>query len=122
MDPRRRSVRRRPRHHAPRSAHHFIHQGDEMRSAAEALALFLLVCAAPSLPAEEKPGPRPAWLDRVQTYSMLPVTPATAATMNVSVNGVWAGIDCDHPIFPTTPSVRRKYGADVNAFVKDCRQ
>src|SRR5262249_26073792 len=30
--------------------------------------------------------------------------------------------DSDHPIFPTTPSVRKKYGSDVNAFVKDCRQ
>jgi hypothetical protein len=53
---------------------------------------------------------------------MLPVTPATAAKMNVSVNGAWAGIDSDHPILPTTPSVRRKYGSDINAFVKDCRQ
>jgi hypothetical protein len=53
---------------------------------------------------------------------MLPVTPATAAKMNVSVNGVWAGIDSDGPVLPTTPSVRRKYGADVTAFVTDCRQ
>jgi hypothetical protein len=93
-----------------------------MRTKAKASALFLLACVAPSLPAGEEPGLRPAWLDRVQTYSMLPVTPATAAQMHVSVNGAWAGIDSDHPILPTTPSVRRKYGADVNAFVTDCRR
>jgi hypothetical protein len=53
---------------------------------------------------------------------MLPVTPATAATMHVSVNGAWAGIDSDHPILPMMPSVRKKYGTDVKTFVADCRR
>ncbi|HJT77351.1 MAG TPA: hypothetical protein VJ739_09145 [Gemmataceae bacterium] len=93
-----------------------------MRRAATAIALLLLAGMVPRLPAEERPGPRPVWLDKVQTYFMLPVTPATAAKMNVSVNGAWAGIDSDGPVLPTTPSVRKKYGADVPAFVTDCRQ
>ncbi len=87
--------------------------------------LILLVCSLPIWAvAQETPRvTHAAWIDEVQTYAMVPLLPATAAKMNVSVNGIWAGISSDHPILPSREmirSVRKKYGTDVAAFVKDC--
>ncbi len=32
------------------------------------------------------------WLDKVQTWCMVPVLPETARALHVTVNGVWGGI------------------------------
>lgn len=65
----------------------------------------------------------PEWLSEVQTYCMLPVLPERAAELNVSVNGVWAGIGSADPVLPPASSVatvRGEYGADTRAFVDAC--
>ena len=65
----------------------------------------------------------PKWIDEVQTYGMLPVLPESAAELNVSVNGVWAGIGTADPVLPSTRSVsavRARFGADAQAFVDAC--
>ena len=52
---------------------------------------------AASSSSRARPG-QPAWLQEVQTYSMLPAMPEHARRLHVSVNGVWAGIGSEDPI------------------------
>ena len=94
------------------------------RIAATASLMVLLFASLAS--GQEAEGDRvlPEWIDRVQTYAMVPVLPETAARMHVSVNGLWGGVDSDHVILPSGDmmlSVRKKYGDDVGAFARDCR-
>ena len=64
----------------------------------------------------------PEWVDKIQTYCMVPLLPEDANALNATVNGVWAGIGGTHPILPHiehVPAVREKYGDDTAAFVRD---
>lgn len=70
-------------------------------------------------------NPVPSWIESVQTYSMLPLTPEEAAEFNVSVNGVWAGFGGGSPILPFPPfisSVGEEFGDDMNAFADACHK
>jgi hypothetical protein len=67
----------------------------------------------------------PQWVDEVQTYGMLPLLPQRAAKLNVSVNGVWAGIGTTDPVLPNpnaVPAVRAQFGTDSRAFVDACHK
>ncbi|HLJ12758.1 MAG TPA: hypothetical protein VKU82_16295, partial [Planctomycetaceae bacterium] len=59
------------------------------------LAAFLFASHADAEPLSRR---APAWLDKTQTYCMVPVLPEMAAKLHVSVNGVWAGIGGTHPV------------------------
>jgi len=65
-------------------------------------------------------GDLPEWLDEVQTYTMVTVTPEEAKEMNASVNGVWAGFGGNSPILPFpafVSSVEKEFGTNMKAFV-----
>ena len=86
-------------------------------------SLFLTFSLLPLLAAGQDHPQTPAWVEEAQTYAMVPLLPATGQKMNITVNGIWAGISSDHPILPSRemiPSVRKKYKMDVEAFVNDC--
>ncbi len=66
----------------------------------------------------------PDWVDRVQTFCMVPVLPETAAALHASVNGVWGGISGTHPILThreMVPAVQAKY-QDDKAFADACHK
>jgi hypothetical protein len=95
-----------------------------------ALAASTWLIATPLPPADcsaQEPARsgRPAWLDRTQTYCMVPVLPETAAELHASVNGVWAGISGPSPVLTSrdiVPAVAARYGAHPEAFVDACRR
>ena len=106
-----------------------VTQGQFLMDCTLLMRCSLVVFFLPStpVPADETADTQaaPAWTDQVQTYSMLPLLPDTAKKMHVSVNGIWAGISSDHPLLPSRemiPSVRKRYGNDVAAFVKDSHE
>jgi len=84
---------------------------------------FLLHAAFAAEPVA-RPG-LPDFLDKVQTYCMVPVLPETAAKLHATVNGVWGGISGTHPILThreIVPAVQAKYGADDKAFAEACHK
>ncbi|MCU0963272.1 MAG: hypothetical protein MUF48_24535, partial [Pirellulaceae bacterium] len=65
------------------------------------------------------------WFDLVHTYSMLPLFVDDARGLNVTVNGIWAGIGGTDAILPHSehaPAVRRKYNEDAALFASDMHQ
>ncbi|MFH0945680.1 MAG: hypothetical protein V2A76_10825 [Planctomycetota bacterium] len=65
----------------------------------------------------------PAWLDRVQTYCMVPMLPEGAGRLHASVNGVWGGMGGPFPILThtdTVPAVQETFGKDGAAFAAAC--
>jgi len=71
-------------------------------------------------PQQSVKGHLPEWLDEVQTYTMVTVTPDEAKEMNASVNGVWAGFGGNSPILPFpgfVSTVQKVFGKDMESFV-----
>ncbi len=88
--------------------------------------LLLVSCVAvalsmPGVAADEAACPAPPWLDRVQTYGMVPLTPERAAAFNITVNGIWGGIGGVDPVLThdeVVSAVRKRYRDDAQAFVE----
>ncbi len=90
---------------------------------AAALALVARVPSAGQAPPSHRD--LPDWIDRTQTYCMVPVLPETATKLHASVNGVWAGIAGTDPLLTApsmAPAVQARYGADARAFAEACRK
>ena len=89
------------------------------------LELILAICLHAGIMTSAAEGAErnlPEWIDEIQIYCMVPLLPEDANALNVTVNGVWAGIGGAHPILPYIehiPAVREKYGDDAEAFVRD---
>ena len=65
------------------------------------------------------------WLDKVQTWCMVPVLPETARALHVTVNGVWGGIGGINPLLThreVASEVEATYGDNTAAFVAACRE
>ena len=67
------------------------------------LHLVLGVASAEDTP-EHNP---PVWLDKVQTYCMMPILPESAVDLGISVNGVWGGVGSADPILRDHEPLRR---------------